>query len=112
VIRGGWATPGPVELWIRLRCAVVPDESPSGVQRVAAAADFGNGVSGALPYDRYLYVNPDLSVHLLRPPVGDWVGMRTASHYGPAGAGLAESALYDTSGRLGRSVQSLFVDGR
>jgi hypothetical protein len=112
VVRGSWAEPGPIELWIRLRVPVVPAESASGVQRVAAAADFGNGVSGALPYDRFVYINPDLTVHLLRPAVGEWVGMRTASHYGAAGAGLAESALYDTVGRLGRSVQSLFVDAR
>ena len=29
-----------------------------------------------------------------------------------AGAGFAESALFDTDGRLGRSVQSLILDER
>ena len=38
--------------------------------------------------------------------------MDSRSHYGPEGAGLAESALYDEHGRIGRSVQSLFVDER
>lgn len=111
-VEGSWAIPGPVAVWIRLLVPVVPGEAPSGVQRVVAAADFGNGVSGALPYQRFIYINPDLTVHLLRPPVGEWIGMRTASHYGTDGAGLAESALYDSTGRLGRSVQSLFVDTR
>lgn len=111
-VEGSWADPGPVGVWIRLLHPVVDGEEPSGVQRVAAAADFGNGVSGSLPYERYLYINPDLTVHLARPPEGDWVGMRTASYYGHAGAGLAESALFDAAGRLGRSCQSLFVDPR
>jgi hypothetical protein len=113
---GTWDGPGSVEVWIRLLVPVVPDETPSGVQRTAAAADFGNGVSGGLPFDRFTFINPDLTVHLLRAPVGEWIGMRSASHYGtPAassGAGFAESALFDSDGRLGRSVQSLILDER
>jgi len=111
---GAWADPGPVGVWIRLVIGLVPGEAPTGLQRVAAAADFGNGVSGALPFEQYAYINPDLTVHLIRPPVGQWIGMRTASYYGSddtsTGSGLAESALYDENGRLGRSVQSLFID--
>lgn len=116
VVEGGWNEPGPISVWIRLLVGVVPGEAPSGVQRVVAAADFGNGVSGALPYERYVYINPDLTVHLLRPPQGEWVGMRSASYYGSgatsSGAGMAESALFDRAGRLGRGVQSLFVAPR
>lgn len=113
---GAWERPGPVGVWIRLRVPVVDGESPTGVQRVAAAADFGNGVSAGLPYDQFVFINPDLTIHLLRPPSGEWVGMRTASYYGvdavTSGAGMAESELYDERGRLGRSVQSLFVAAR
>lgn len=113
---GAWDVPGPVGVWIRLLVPVVPGEPPSGVQRAAAAADFGNGVSGGLPFDRFTYINPDLTVHLLRPPVGEWIGMRSDSVYGTAtassGAGFAESALFDADGRLGRSVQSLILDER
>lgn len=113
---GSWDQPGPVGVWIRLLVDVVAGETPTGAQRAAAAADFGNGVSGGLPFDRFTFINPDLTVHLLRPPVGEWIGMRTASHYGTptasTGAGFAESALYDLDGRLGRSVQSLILDAR
>lgn len=113
---GGFATPGPADVWIRLLVGVVPGETPSGAQRAVAAADFGNGVSGGLPFERFTFINPDLTVHLLRPPVGEWIGMRSASYYGTAidstGAGFAESALYDGAGRIGRSVQSLFLDER
>lgn len=111
-VESTWAEPGPVGVWIRLAHPVVEGEGPTGLERVAAAADFGNGVSGSLPYDRFAYINPDLTVHLMRPPVGEWVGMRTGSYYGSAGAGLAETALFDELGRVGRSCQSLFVDAR
>ncbi len=113
---GSWDASGPVAVWIRLRVPVVPGEEPSGVQRAAAAADFGNGVSGGLPFDRFTFINPDLTMHLLRAPVGEWIGMRSASYYGTAsassGAGFAESALFDADGRVGRSVQSLILDDR
>ena len=115
-VEGTWDAPGSVGVWIRLLASVVPGETPSGVQRAAAAADFGNGVSGGLPFDRFTYINPDLTVHLLRSPVGEWIGMRSESVYGTAtgssGAGFAESALFDADGRLGRSVQSLILDER
>lgn len=111
-VEGSWEQPGPVGVWIRLLYPVVDGETPTGLERVAAAADFGNGVSGSLPYDEFVYINPDLTVHLLRPPVGEWVGMRASSYYGHTGSGMAESALFDADGRLGRSCQSLFVDSR
>lgn len=116
---GGWDRPGPIATWIRLLVPVVPGEEPTGSQRVAAVADFGNGVSAALPAEDFTFINPDLTVHLHRPPNGEWVGLQASSHYGtmpPAhvscGTGLAESALHDVSGRLGRSVQSLLVAPR
>ena len=49
---GSWDEPGPVGVWFRLRVPGVPDEDPSGAQR-AVAADFGNGVSSGLPFDRF-----------------------------------------------------------
>ena len=73
-------------------------------------------MSSGLPIDRFTFINPDLTVHLLRQPVGEWIGMRSASYYGTAtsstGAAFAESALYDSTGRIGRSVQSLILDER
>ena len=113
---GTWNDPGPVRVWIRLATSIVDGETPSGVQRAAAAADFGNGVSSALDYERFVYINPDLTVHLSRPPTGEWIGMSTHSVYGTpttsTGSGFAESELHDTDGRIGRSVQSLFIEPR
>jgi len=116
IVAGSWNDPGPIQLWIRLCVPLVAGETPTGVQRVAAAADFGNGVSSGIDYEEYLYINPDLTVHLAREPAGEWVGMSSHSVYGTgresSGAGFAESALHDELGRVGRSVQSLFVEPR
>jgi acyl-Coa thioesterase superfamily protein/acyl-CoA thioesterase superfamily protein len=111
-VDGQFDQPGPCVVWMRLVRPVVDDEVPSGVQRVAAAADFGNGVSHVLPMDRYLFINPDLTVYVHREPVGEWVCLDARTLHGPTGTGLAESALFDQDGRVGRSVQSLLLDHR
>ena len=52
-----------------------------------AAADFGNGVSRVLDFDRHLFVNTDLTVHLHREPVGEWVLLDARTVADPAGRG-------------------------
>ncbi len=109
--RGSWSS-GQISLWCRLRYPVIPGEEPSGAQRAVATADFSNGVSAELDSREFTFINPDLSVHLVREPQGEWIGMQARSHYGPEGAGLAEGALFDSVGRCGRSTQSLMITRR
>ena len=99
-------------MWIRLLAPVVEGEEPSPLQRVAAAADFGNGVSRVLSWETHLFINPELTVHLLRPAEGAWICLDARTLIGGAGIGLAESALYDERGRIGGAAQSLLVDAR
>ena len=40
----------------------------SPLARLAATADFGNGVSAELRFDPYLFINADLTIHLWRAP--------------------------------------------
>jgi hypothetical protein len=72
-VEGAFGQPGPATVWVRLAVPVVDDEEPSPLQRVAAAADFGNGVSSVLDFTRYLFINPDLTVYVARPArVSGW----------------------------------------
>jgi hypothetical protein len=110
VAAGSVVERGPVSVWIRLCQPVVAGEEPTGLQRAAAAADFGNGVSRVLRMEHYRFINPDLTIHLARSPRGEWIGLRAASLLGPRGAGVADTALYDEDGRIGRSSQSLIIE--
>jgi hypothetical protein len=101
---------GPASVWFRLTAAVVAGETPSPLQRVAAAADFGNGLSALFADGRHTFINADLTISLWRLPEGEWVGIDSLSYAAPEGIGVAESAVVDERGRLGRALQSLLVD--
>jgi hypothetical protein len=110
-VAGAFERPGPATVWIRLEVPVVLGERPSPWQRVGAAADFGNGVGAELPFgSNHLFINPDLTVSVHRPPVGEWVGLEARTRFGSPGIGAAESALWDGEGRIGRAVQNLVVE--
>jgi len=103
---------GPCAVWFRMSHPLVADEAPSPYQRVAVAADSGNGISGVLDFRRWSFVNADLTINFLRRPVGEWICLEARTCLGPAGTGLAESALYDEQGLVGRATQSLAVRAR
>jgi Acyl-CoA thioesterase C-terminal domain len=96
---------------MRMRHPLVAGEPPSPLCRVLVAADSGNGVSAALDYQRWRFINPDLTVYLLRPPTGEWVALEAATS-AAAGIGLADTALHDEQGPIGRAAQALFIDRR
>lgn len=102
--------PGRAVVWTRFLVPLVAGEVISPAQRVVATVDSMNGISGHAPPDDWLYVNPDLTVHLQREPVGEWIGMDARSHWDPAGGGLAEAMIFDEAGFLGRGAQTLLVE--
>jgi hypothetical protein len=106
---GDWTQPGPAGMWFRLLVPVVAGEEPSALQRVAAASDFGNGVSAPFDRRRFSVINPDLTVTLHRLPVGEWVGIDAVMYPETAGYGVAESVLHDERGRIGRAVQTVLI---
>jgi len=112
VAGGGMLALGPASDWMRLRVPVVAGEVPSGAQRLVAAADFVNGLSGVLPFDRWTFINPDLTVTLHRVPEGEWIGIEATTRLEPTGIGTAEGELFDERGRVGRCVQTLLVEPR
>lgn len=104
--------PGPALAWFRMARPLVDDRPASPLALVAAAADFGNGVSRVLEFDGWLFVNTDLTIHLHREPAGEWVMLDARTTLDARGVGLAASTLHDERGPLGLGAQSLFVEPR
>jgi len=108
--RGRFLEPGPATVWMRPRAALVDGEPVSPLERVLLAADGGNGVSAPLDWARFIFINTDLTVHLLRPPDGEWVCLDSVTHVD--GIGMTDTALWDERGRIGRAAQTLLVRER
>lgn len=111
-VKGSFIEPGPGAAWARLRVALVEGEEVSPLTRVLALADSGNGISATMDFARWVFINPDLTVYLHRLPEGEWVCLDAQTTIEPSGIGLATSVLSDTSGVIGRGVQSLFIGPR
>jgi hypothetical protein len=111
-VAGDFFTLGPSTAWFRLKVPVVPGEVPSPLQRMAAACDFPNGISTELDWTRYVFINPDLTLYVEREPVGEWIALMGAMRVTEGGAGISQAVIYDKAGRIGRSLQSLYVAER
>jgi len=109
---GGWWERRPATVWTRMRVPLVAGEAPTGVQRVLAVADSGNGVSAVLPLSEWLFINTELTVHFRREPRGEWICLDAATTITEGGAGLARSTLSDDDGVVGNGSQALFVAPR
>jgi hypothetical protein len=108
-VAGGFYELGAATAWFRLRVPLVAGEEPSALQRLAAAADFPNGISAVVPWNEYLFINPDLTIYVDREPAGEWIAVDAQTVIAEGGVGISEGALYDQRGRVGRAMQSLLV---
>jgi hypothetical protein len=109
---GAFTEIGPAAGWLRMRHPLVADEEPSPLQRTLIAADVGNGISAAVDFRKFVFVNVDLTVQLERLPQGEWVCVDAVTLPRERGNATAESVLSDEQGRLGRALQTLLVAAR
>lgn len=109
---GALGAAGPAAAWTRLLVPVVEGEPIHLLSRVAAASDFGNGISAPLPMDAFVFINPDLTIAIDRSPVDDWVGLSSRSTAQPDGVGRTVTTLGDRGGRIGTALQNLYIAAR
>jgi hypothetical protein len=110
--KGAFREPGPATAWLRMAVDLVEGERPTPLQRLLCAADTGNGISAAIDYTRFLFINVDLTVHIHRLPAGEWVCLDAVTLPEPTGLGMADTRLFDETGAIGRAVQTLLVAER
>jgi len=110
--QGAFFEVGPAFAWFCLRAALVAGEQPTPLQRLAAAGDFGNGISAAVSWLTHVFINPDLTLYVERLPHGEWVGLDAETRLDGGGTGVSDSVLYDERGRIGRAQQGLYVAER
>lgn len=109
---GAVSEPGPGVVWMRPRVPLVEGEPMSPVQRLMACVDSASGVSAALDIAVWGFQNTELTVHVLRPPVGEWLCLQAATQLSSGSVGLATSEVHDERGLVARSAQALLVARR
>ena len=109
---GGFVELGPATAWMRMRVPLVAGEPITPLSRVLVGADSGNGLSASLDFERWLFINTDLTVHLHRQPDGEWVRFDAKTVAEPHGVGLATTTITDQRGALGHGLQTLLVAQR
>lgn len=105
----GSSAPGRSTAWLRSRVGVVAGSSASEQAGLIGLIDTANGVAVRARPGEVLFPNTDLTVHLFRRPVGEWLGLQTEVSFGPDGLGLTSAVLHDLHGPFGRSAQTLTV---
>jgi len=105
---GSVDTLGPGTAWMRAP-ELVEGESTSPLARMMTCVDSASGVSAALDVTQWGFQNTELTVHVLREPVGEWVCVDAETTLGPGSVGVATSTVYDRLGAVARSAQALLV---
>ncbi len=100
--------PGRAQFWVRPAVPLL-DEPVSPLARYAGVLDIANGMTVREDPRRVAFPNLDLTAHVVRDPVGEWVGFDTSVSFGPDGRGLTSSVLHDVAGPVGSLAQSLTV---
>ena len=111
-ISGNFDDPGPAACWTRPKVPLVAGETPTPVEHLLVMADAASGISAVLDWQRFAFMNVDFTVHLERPPDGEWLAMDAVTRPRSSGAGVCTSVIFDARGRAGVTAQSLLVGRR
>lgn len=102
----------PAVAWARLHVPLVAGEATTPLQSLACVGDFTSGLGSYMDFTAYVSPNADLSYHLVRAPVGRWIGVDAATVLGDDGIGQSRSRLFDEQGFVGNCLTTLVVAPR
>lgn len=101
---------GPGAQWIRFNQEVIGGTPLTPLVRAGMAGDFAAGC-GVMPgVDPYSWPNLDISLFLMRQPVGEWVLVEAITESAGKGSAVASARLADAHGTFARSLQTVFVE--
>jgi len=111
-IEGAVTQRGPAVVWMRPLVPLLPGEELSPLQRLLTCVDSANGASASLDPTEWNFMNTELTVHVVRPPEGEWVCLDARATLGGGAVGVAASQVYDERGLVALSAQALLVTTR
>jgi hypothetical protein len=102
-----------VGVWLRLEVPVVSGEPVRPTALLTFAFDYGNLIGVGDHSQTITMINPDVSAHVLRAPVGDWVAITGDTRFNPAlGRGVSSATLSDREGVFALATISQLLQRR
>lgn len=98
-----WGAPGRRQVWVRDRRQLVAGVDSSPFVRAALVADIASPLAN-FSESGLDYINADLTLHLGRLPVGEWIGAETTIRVAADGLAYAACTLHDVEGPVGSST--------
>ncbi|WP_298195953.1 acyl-CoA thioesterase domain-containing protein [Novosphingobium sp.] len=111
LIAGTLGAVGPRRVWIRPTVETVAGEPLTPFSRVAAIADTASPWVHAADVG-IGYINTDVTLHLYRPPDGEWIGLDALLHDEAAGRAIGTCRVYDQSGPIGLASTTAVANTR
>lgn len=107
--KGTYYTFGPATVWTRPRIPLVENLVIDPLEALMLMVDSANGISAELDHRSWTFVPVDLTLGIHRQPEGEWVGMDACTVMEHDGIGQTTTTVFDSRGKVGQSVHSLFI---
>ncbi len=107
--KGAYDTFGPAAVWTRPRIPLIENLNIDPLEALMLMVDSANGISAELDHRSWTFVPVDLTLGLHRQPEGEWVGMDANTVMEHDGIGQTTTIVFDSRGKVGQSVHSLFI---
>lgn len=102
-----------VGAWLRLVVPVVAGEPTSPSARLAAVFDYGNLIGMDDHPTEVSMINPDVTAHVLRPPVDEWTAITGDTRFETGlGRGVSTATFSDTRGVFAVASTSQLIQPR
>jgi hypothetical protein len=96
--------------WARLDTPVVAGDAPRATARITFAFDCANLVGVEQPMTTVTMINPDVTAHVLRPPVDEWIAITGDTLVTPAvGRSMTIASFSDRDGLFAQASLSQLV---
>ncbi len=109
VVSGSTEESGPGLIWARLDHELIAGESTSKFQQVATLSDLGAAVGWEHADDEQAFINPDVTLQLLRLPISEWILFDSAVERSSPNLACCRTTLADEAGVIGWVLQSQMV---
>ena len=100
---------GAAVFWLSPMLHLVDTEETTALERLAMVVDCANGVGSVLDPEKFVFMNTDTVLHLHRLPTGADFGLRARASVGPDGIGVTTAEIFDRTGFIGASAQTILI---